>query len=289
MTEAPDQNVFIEDDILREGFTIMPNIVLHMKGLSLQAKAIYGIIYQFSHNKDHCFPGMKTLSEITDLSEKMLKHYIDELKQIGLIEVKQRGLGKTNLYVFKKLVKCADPKQVSDQDPKQVSVDEESKVLRKKEIKESNQITFNENRLNKTEKDDFDLIEKKLIAWKISDCKKIIAEHDKIKLSQAVKETEEDLNLNRCKGNDIKQPARIRGILLFKIKNIKDMNKISDEEKAELEKIKARKEKELIETERRLKEQEELKNRITDQEREQVLKEIEEFKRQSRGLMNEAV
>src|SRR5258708_5660441 len=86
------------DLVSLHGFTQVPNFILTNKKLSVGAKLYYAMLLRYAREKDHCFPGQKTLAEDTGSGERSLRRYQEELETAGLLEVTQRGLGKTNYY-----------------------------------------------------------------------------------------------------------------------------------------------------------------------------------------------
>ena len=86
------------DPVTRLGFTQVPNILLTDKRLSVGAKLAYAMLLKYAWSDDACFPGQKKLAEDMGAGERSVRSYLKELQTYGLLEVKQRGLGKTNLY-----------------------------------------------------------------------------------------------------------------------------------------------------------------------------------------------
>ncbi len=86
------------DPVTRHGFTQVPNVVLIDKRLSVGAKLVYAMLLKYAWSDDACFPGQQKLSEEMGAGERSIRSYLKELELHGLLEVKQRGLGKTNIY-----------------------------------------------------------------------------------------------------------------------------------------------------------------------------------------------
>ena len=86
------------DLITRHGFTQVPNFILTNKQLSVGAKLYYAMLLKYAREKDYCFPGQQTLAEDMGSSERSVRTYQKELEDAEVLEVTQRGLGKTNLY-----------------------------------------------------------------------------------------------------------------------------------------------------------------------------------------------
>ena len=86
------------DPVTLHGFTQVPNIILTDKTLSVGAKLSYAMLLKYAWSQDACFPGQQTLADDMGAGERSIRTYLKELEDIGYLEVKQRGLGKTNLY-----------------------------------------------------------------------------------------------------------------------------------------------------------------------------------------------
>jgi hypothetical protein len=86
------------DPVTRHGFTQVPNFILVNKDLSVGAKITYAMLLKYAWYDDACFPGQQKLAEDIGSAERSVRSYLKELEDGGLLEVTQRGLGKTNLY-----------------------------------------------------------------------------------------------------------------------------------------------------------------------------------------------
>lgn len=86
------------DPVTRHGFTQVPNFVLTNKNLSVGAKLAYAMLLKYAWQDDYCFPGQQKLADDMGAGERSIRTYLKELEQAHFLEVKQQGLGKTNLY-----------------------------------------------------------------------------------------------------------------------------------------------------------------------------------------------
>ena len=86
------------DPVTRHGFTQVPNFVLTMKDVSVGAKLAYAMLLKYAWNNEACFPGQVKLAEDMGAGERSVRTYLKELETAALLEIKQRGLGRTNLY-----------------------------------------------------------------------------------------------------------------------------------------------------------------------------------------------
>ena len=94
-----------KDPILRGGFTQVPNFVLEDAKLGVGAKITYAMFLKYAWDNSYCFPGQERLAKDIGCSERSVHTWMKELETAGLLSVKRRGLGKTNLYTLHFTVK----------------------------------------------------------------------------------------------------------------------------------------------------------------------------------------
>jgi hypothetical protein len=82
----------------RHGFTQVPNFILTKSDISVGAKLAYAMLLKYAWGDDACFPGQTKLAEDMGSGERSVRRYLEELEKAALLEIVQRGLGKTNLY-----------------------------------------------------------------------------------------------------------------------------------------------------------------------------------------------
>ena len=95
---ARNMEIVGADPVTLHGFTQVPNIILIDKALSVGAKLTYAMLLKYAWSHNACFPGQQTLADDMGAGERSIRTYLKELEEVGFLEVKQRGLGKTNLY-----------------------------------------------------------------------------------------------------------------------------------------------------------------------------------------------
>lgn len=95
--------IVVEDPLLRKGFTVVPNLLFALKGLSHGARLTYVLLLKYAWQEGSCFPGVERLGEDLGVERKSVMRYTRELRSKGLITVKRRGLGKTNIYYISRL------------------------------------------------------------------------------------------------------------------------------------------------------------------------------------------
>jgi hypothetical protein len=86
------------DPATRYGFTMVPNFILTNAALSVGAKLAYAMLLKYAWSDNAVYPGQETLATDMGSGERSVRRYLDELEKAKLLEVVQRGLGKTNLY-----------------------------------------------------------------------------------------------------------------------------------------------------------------------------------------------
>jgi DNA-binding transcriptional ArsR family regulator len=86
------------DPATRYGFTQVPNFILTKEDISVGAKLAYAMLLKYAWADDACFPGQTKLATDMGSGERSVRRYLEELEKAGLLEIIQRGLGKTNLY-----------------------------------------------------------------------------------------------------------------------------------------------------------------------------------------------
>jgi len=102
-----DQNIKINsaDPVALHGFTQVPNFILKNPDISIGAKTTYALFLSYAWHNHLCFPGQDTLAKAIGMSIGSVNGFIKELQTCGLIEIKRRGQGKTNLYTINFVVR----------------------------------------------------------------------------------------------------------------------------------------------------------------------------------------
>lgn len=101
----PSENgvVWVEDETLRQGFTQIPNVLLRRPDLTVGAKLTYMVLLSYAWQQDSCFPGQLRMAADMGVSDRSVRTYLGELIAKGLLDVRRRGLGLTNLYLLKRI------------------------------------------------------------------------------------------------------------------------------------------------------------------------------------------
>ncbi len=95
--------IVIRDPLLRRGFTIVPNLLFAIKGLSHGARLTYVLLLKYAWREGSCYPGIERMAEELEVERKSVIRYTRELARRGLITVKRRGLALTNVYYINRL------------------------------------------------------------------------------------------------------------------------------------------------------------------------------------------
>jgi biotin operon repressor len=105
--------IVVDDEVMREGFTQVPNILLKRTDISHGAKIAYAMLLSYAWGTEKCFPGQARLAADLGVERKAVIRYLQELKDKGIITVTRRGMGKTNVY---RLPRLADVPKMGHQE-----------------------------------------------------------------------------------------------------------------------------------------------------------------------------
>ena len=122
--EILDRNIILKgaDVLSAKGFTQVPNHVLVSGKLSPGAKLTYAMLLKYAWQNDFCFPGQERLAKDMGVTDRSVRTYLQELEMQKFVNIKQRGLGKPNLYELNLSASAADRKIFSGQDRKKVAL-----------------------------------------------------------------------------------------------------------------------------------------------------------------------
>lgn len=95
-----DHNIVLKgaDAATAMGFTQVPNFLLKSKKLSAGDKMAFAMLLSYAWQNDYCFPGQRRLAEDLGLNERSIRRHLKALQAEGLLAIRQRGQGKTNIY-----------------------------------------------------------------------------------------------------------------------------------------------------------------------------------------------
>lgn len=102
---TPDQDdrrgtLVTEEPRLKIQFHRLWPEIAQRRDLSAGAKVVYSVLGSYDSLFRDVFPGMERLSNDTGEPLRSLARYMNELKAVGLLAVRRRGLGKTNIYIL---------------------------------------------------------------------------------------------------------------------------------------------------------------------------------------------
>lgn len=95
-----DKNIILRgaDAATAMGFTQVPNFLLKSKKLSAGDKIAFAMLLSYAWQNDSCFPGQQRLAADMGLDERSVRRHLKSLETNDLLVIRQRGLGKTNVY-----------------------------------------------------------------------------------------------------------------------------------------------------------------------------------------------
>ena len=107
-----DRNIILKgaDILTAKGFTQVPNHVLVSSKLSPGAKLAYAMLLKYAWQNDYCFPGQSRLAKDMGVTDRSVRTYLQELERERFVGIKQRGLGRPNLYELNLSVSSTDRK-----------------------------------------------------------------------------------------------------------------------------------------------------------------------------------
>ena len=107
-----ERNIILKgaDVLSAKGFTQVPNHVLISNQLSPGAKLTYAMLLKYAWQNDFCFPGQERLAKDMGVTDRSVRTYLKELEAKKFVGIKQRGLGKPNLYELNLLPSSGDRK-----------------------------------------------------------------------------------------------------------------------------------------------------------------------------------
>lgn len=88
----------IQDAMLANGFTAVPNRVIFDSGLSMAARCLYAVLLAFARGGSKCVVGQEELAKACGCTDRTVRKYLDELRESGLVSWVQRGLNMPNVY-----------------------------------------------------------------------------------------------------------------------------------------------------------------------------------------------
>lgn len=102
-----ERNIILKgaDAATKQGFTQVPNFLLKSTKLSSGDKMTFAMLLSYAWQNDYSFPGQKRLAQDLGLSDRSVRTHLKSLEVNGLLAIKRRGQGKTNIYELHLTVK----------------------------------------------------------------------------------------------------------------------------------------------------------------------------------------
>lgn len=110
---------------IESGSTCVPNSILRDARVTPAARLLYSILKSYAWQTDNSFPGQKRLADEMGCSDRMVRFYLQELENCGLITVEQRGKTITNRYFLTDKIN-SEWNSISASDRKHTSTHNES-------------------------------------------------------------------------------------------------------------------------------------------------------------------
>src|SRR3989454_7778065 len=95
-----ERNIILKgaDAATAHGFTQVPNFLLKSKNLSAGDKMTFAMLLSYAWQNDYCFPGQVRLGQDLGMHETNVRKHLKSLEANGLLTIRRRGQGKTNVY-----------------------------------------------------------------------------------------------------------------------------------------------------------------------------------------------
>ena len=94
------ERIVIENEMLRAGFAAFPYVVLRDVRLSVGARLAYAVLLMYAWQEGSCFPGQARMARDLGVSQRHLRRYLVELRQLGYISWRKTMPGGTNTYLI---------------------------------------------------------------------------------------------------------------------------------------------------------------------------------------------
>jgi hypothetical protein len=90
--------IVLDDEILREGFTQVPNLLLKAAKVPLTARCVLIMILHYAWQKDSAYPGQARLADDLGISERTIRTALQDLRDRRMVVVESRGFGLSRRY-----------------------------------------------------------------------------------------------------------------------------------------------------------------------------------------------
>jgi len=102
-----ERNIILDtnDPVVADGFTQVPNFILKNDTLTVGEKITFAMFLSYAWHNDKVFPGQERLAQDIGVTRQSVNTFIKGLERKGFLTIKRRGLGLTNIYTLRYLVK----------------------------------------------------------------------------------------------------------------------------------------------------------------------------------------
>jgi hypothetical protein len=92
--------IIVENEMLRAGFAAFPYVVLRDVRLSVGARLAYAVLLSYAWQEGSCFPGQLRMAKDMGITDRHLRRFLVELRDVGYVAWRKNGAGGTNTYVL---------------------------------------------------------------------------------------------------------------------------------------------------------------------------------------------
>jgi hypothetical protein len=113
ISDVLDRNIILKgaDILTAKGFTQVTQPRAVSDRLSPGSKLAYAMLLKYAWQNDCGFPGQERLAKDMGVTDRSVRTYLQELEAQKFIVIKQRGLGKPNLYELNLSASTTDRKK----------------------------------------------------------------------------------------------------------------------------------------------------------------------------------
>lgn len=92
--------VVVENEMLRAGFAAFPYVVLRDTRLSLGARLTYAVLLSYAWQEGSCFAGQQRMAKDMGITDRHLRRFLVELRDLGYVLWRKTMPWGTNTYVM---------------------------------------------------------------------------------------------------------------------------------------------------------------------------------------------
>lgn len=94
------EQVLVENEMLRAGFAAVPYKVLRDTRLSAGARLSYAVLLMYAWQEGSCFPGQQRMSQDLGVTDRHLRRYLNELRDLGYVSWRKTMPWGSNTYTI---------------------------------------------------------------------------------------------------------------------------------------------------------------------------------------------